>query len=144
MPHTLFENSRVAFQAGGSFVNAVYAGTGTPVSAADYEYHAVAVVGTIGNVGTLFAFAHKNSSGGGTTPIGSVIFGSSNSPGVVYEVKSDTLTALGTDYTHISGQLKVEAGGTVAGVLQILSTWPRSAGTTPAANGWGAVGTSLY
>lgn len=144
MSHTLFENSRVKALASGSFVNATYGGTGAPVSAADYEYHAILAIGSFGNTGTVFAFAHKNSSGGGTTAIGSIVFGSSDFSAVVYEVKSDVLTGLGTDYTHLSGQIKVDAGGTVAGALSVISTWPRSAGTAPAANGYGAVGTALY
>jgi hypothetical protein len=143
MPHTLFENSRTVFQAGGSFVNATYSGTGAPAYAADYEYHAIKFEGTVGNTGTLWAYGHRTSTGGGTTVIGSVIFGSSNAPGVIFEVKADTLTALGTDFVYLSGQMRVDSGGTLAGALTVLSTWPKSAGTTPAANGWGAVGTSL-
>ena len=141
--HTLFENSRTVFQAGGSFVGATYSGTGAPAYAADYEYHAIKFEGSVGNTGTLFAYAHNASNGGGTTLIGSVIFGSSNNPGVIFEVKADTLSNYGTAYNYVSGQLKVDAGGTLAGVLSVLSTWPKTAGTTPAANGWGAVGTSL-
>ena len=144
MSHTLFENSRIWPQASmGSAINTAKAGTGAPAYAGDYEYHAVIFAGTIGNTGTLWAFANKTSAGNGTTVIGSVIFGSTNSPAVVFEVKSDTLTAIGTDYTYISGQVSVDSGGTIQGNLFILSTWPKSAGTTPAANGWAAVGTSL-
>jgi hypothetical protein len=143
MAHTLFENSRTTFLAGGSFVNATYGGTGAPAYAGDYEYLAVKFEGTVGNTGTLYAYAHNTSAGGGTTVIGSVIFGSSNSPGVIFEVKANTLSAIGTDYAYVSGQIKVDASGTLGGGLSIISTWPKSSGTTPAATGWGAVGTSL-
>lgn len=144
MSHTLFENSRIKALAGGSFVNATYGGTGAPVSAADYEYHAIIVSGTLGNTGTIFAYAHTASTGDGTTVIGSIAFGSSSAGQAVFEVKSDVLTAIGTAYTHISGQVRVDAGGTVGGALFVMSTQPRSAGTTPAANGYSAVGTALY
>ncbi len=143
MPHTLFENSRVTFQVGGSIVNTTLGGTGAPAYAADYEYHAIMFNGTVGNTGTLWAYAHTNSSGAGTTVIGSVIFGSSTAPAVAFEVKSDTLTAIGSDFTYVSGQIRVDSGGTLGGALSIISTWPKSAGTTPLANGYGAVGTSL-
>lgn len=144
MSHTLFENARIARMAAlGSAINTFAAGTGAPVSAADYEYHAVIFAGTIGNVGTLWAYAHTSSAGDGTTVIGSIPFGSTNQPAVVYEVKSDTLTALGTSFTHLSGGVTVQSGGTLTGALFVLSTWPRSAGTTPNAAGWWAVGTSL-
>lgn len=147
MPHTLFENSRVWPQAPlGSSVGVTKAGTLTPAFAGDYEYHAVAFFGSLGNTGTLWAYASTNAGGSNNTVIGSVIFGSSNNPAVVYEVKADTLTALntsGTTFTHIGAQISVDAGGTLYGGLVILSTWPKSAGTTPAANGWAAVGTSL-
>lgn len=144
MPRNLYASSRVVFQAAGSFVNSTYGGTGAPAYAGDYEYHEVAFVGSAGNTGTLWAYAHTNSSGGGTTVIGSVVFGSSNAPAVTMSVKSDTLTAIGTAYTYLSGQIRVDSGGTCAGALVVLSTWPRTEGTTAAANGWGAVGTSLY
>lgn len=144
MGHTLFENSRIGAEAPlGSAINVFAGGTGAPVYAGDYEYHAILFVGTVGNVGTLWAYAHTNSSGGGTTVIGSVPFGSTDSPALVYEVKSDTLTAIGTAYTHISGGITVQSGGTLTGALFVLSHQPRSAGTTPAANGYAAVGTSL-
>jgi hypothetical protein len=145
MGHTLFENSRITAQAAlGSAIATTKAGTLTPAYAGDHEYHAVIFAGTMGNTGTLWAFAHTNSGGSNPTAIGSVIFGSTNAPAVVYEVKSDTLTNIGTAYTYLSGQVSVDSGGTFTGNLFILSTWPRSAGTTPAANGWAAVGTSLY
>lgn len=145
MAHTLFENSRITAQASmGSAIATTKAGTLTPAYAGDYEYHAVIFAGTIGNTGTLWAYAHTNSGGSNMTVIGSVIFGSTNAPAVIYEVKSDTLTNIGTAYTYVSGEIAVDAGGTIQGDLFILSTWPRSAGTTPAANGWSAVGTSLY
>jgi hypothetical protein len=145
MPHTLFENSRITRMASlGSAINTFAAGTGAPVYAGDHEYHAIIFAGTVGNVGTLWAYAHTSSAGDGTTVIGSVPFGSTNSPALVFEVKSDTLTAIGTDYTYLSGGVTVQSGGTLTGALFVLSTWPRSAGTTPAANGYAAVGTSLY
>jgi hypothetical protein len=145
MPHTLFENSRIArMGALGSTINTFAGGTGAPVYAGDHEYHAIIFAGTIGNVGTLWAYGHTGAAGEGTTVLGSIAFGSTNSAAVVYEVKSDTLTGLGTNYTYLSGGVTVQSGGTLTGALFILSTWPRSAGTTPAANGYSAVGTSLY
>ena len=94
MPHTLFENSRVWPQGAlGSSVGVTKAGTLTPAFAGDYEYHAVAFFGSLGNTGTLWAYAATNSAGSNNTVIGSVIFGSSNSPAVVFEVKSPPRTA---------------------------------------------------
>lgn len=144
MSHTLFENTRISrFGIFGSAIALTAGGTGAPVFAGDYEYHAAIFAGTIGNTGTLFVFGHTDSTGSGTTALGSVIFGSTNAAAVVFEVKSDTLTTIGTAYNYLSTQAKVDSGGTFTGALFILSSWPRSAGTTPAANGWAAVGTSL-
>jgi hypothetical protein len=90
-------------------------------------------------------FGHFNASGGGTSLLGTTIVGSAQQF-AVFDLKTDTLTALGTVgvgtyYTHISAQVTTVTGGTITGTLAILSYHPRSAGTTPAAAGVNAIGT---
>lgn len=135
---TFGENSKVTPLAGGSFVNTTAGGTGAPVFAGDYSYHAIVFAGTVGNVGTLFAYAHTTATGGGTTAIGSIVFGSSNVGAIIYEVSTNTLTGIGTNYQFISGQIKVEAGGTLGGGLAVISTNPVSAPTS--SGSWVAFG----
>lgn len=143
MPHTLFESSRIVAlpNAAGTIIATTVNGTmvGT-ISAQDYEYHALVYAGTVANTGTMFVYALG---GGGTTCLGSVISGSGVG-NVVYEVKSDALVALGTQYNALGALIAVDAGGTWRGGAFWLSRWPRSAGTTPAACGWQTVGTSLF
>jgi hypothetical protein len=138
MKRTFGENAKVTPLAGGSFVNTTAGGTGAPVFAGDYSYHAIVFTGTIGNVGTLFAYAHTTATGGGTTAIGSIVFGSSNVGAVIYEVATPVLTGIGTLYQFISGQIKVEAGGTLGGGLAVISTNPVSAPTS--SGSWAAFG----
>ncbi|HEX6293354.1 MAG TPA: hypothetical protein VFZ66_29505 [Herpetosiphonaceae bacterium] len=140
--HTLFENSRLTTIGGGSIVNTTLAGTAAgTVPATDYQYHAYTFAGTIGNTGTVFVYAV----GAGLTNslLGSLVFGSSTGQGIIYEVKSDVLSSAGTGYTHFGANLKVDSGGTLGGAFFCLSTTARTAGTTPAANGYAAVGTTL-
>jgi hypothetical protein len=140
MSRTFGENAKVTPLAGGSFVNVTAGGTGAPVFAGDYSYHAIVFAGTIGNVGTLFAYAHTTATGGGTTAIGSIVFGSSNVGAIIYEVSTNTLTGIGTNYQFISGQIKVEAGGTLGGGLAVISTNPVSAPTS--SGSWAAFGST--
>ncbi len=145
MAHTFFENHRVTaiISTAGTVINTTVDGTAAgTISIADYEYHALCYVGTIANTGTFFAYAV----GASQTPflLGSFIFGSINQAGFVWEFKSDAVgAAAGTLYTGLGATLKVDASGTVRGVAQWVSSWPRSAGTTPLALGWGSVGTTL-
>lgn len=142
--HDLFSSGAAAIsaRAHGSFVNATYGGTGAPVFAGRHANHAVLVTGSFGNTGTIFAYAHSASDGGGTTAIGSIVFGSGNFSAAAFDITTDTLLTIGTGYAWVSGQVKVDSGGTVAGALSIISYNARTAGTTPAANGIGALGTS--
>jgi hypothetical protein len=142
MPHTLFESSAITpiQNASGSLVGATYEGTtkGT-VLVSNYEYNELIFAGSLGNTGTLFVYALG---GGGTTVMGSVIAGSSTGC-AIYEVKSDALGSIGTQYNALGALVKVDSGGTWAGAAFWLQRQPRSAGTTPAAAGWAVVGTSL-
>lgn len=142
--HDLFSSGAVTFstRAQGTFINQTAGGTGAPVYAGGHDYHAVAFVGTFGNTGTLFAYGHTASTGDGTTALGSIIFGSSNFSAAAFDLRTDTLSGLGTAYQYLSGQVKVDSGGTVNGALVIISYGARSAGTSPAACGIGAVGSS--
>lgn len=143
MPHhTLFEQSAITAlpNAAGTLVNTTVDGTtvGT-ILVNTYEYNALIYAGTIANTGTMFVYALG---GGGTTVLGSVISGSGNG-NCIYEVKSDALGSLGTQYNALGALIKVDSGGTWRGGAHWLQRWPRSAGTTPAAAGWQTVGTSL-
>ncbi len=142
--HDLLSSGVVAFsaRASGSVVNTTVGGTGNPVFAGNHANHAIVALGTFGNTGTVFVYGHTSSAGNGTTALGSVIFGSGNFSAVGFDVTSDTLLALGTAYAWLSAQLKVDAGGTFGGALAIMSYNSRNAGTTPTANGIGALGSS--
>lgn len=147
--HTFGENTLVNVLANGSFVNTTTTGTLTPVFVGNHQYHALVFSGTFGNTGTLFAYAASNAAGSNTYLLGSAIFGSTNIGAAIYEVKTDVIGGLGTVqngtldngtyYTHFTGQLKVDAGGTLAGALIVVSSQPR---TAPAGT-WAAYG-SLY
>lgn len=143
MAHTFFENVRITplTVAAGTIINATAQGTaqGT-VAVADYEYHALCYAGTIANTGTIFVYAMA--SGQTSSVLGSIEVGSSNG-NAIFEVKSDTVTNEGTIYTHLGANIVVDSGGTWRGAAFWASHQPRSAGTTPAALGWAAVGTSL-
>lgn len=144
MPHhTLFEQSAITAlpNAAGTLINTTADGTtvGT-VLANTYEYNALIYAGTLANTGTVFVYALG---GGGTTVMGSIIAGSGGG-NVIYEVKSDALGSFGTQYNALGGLIKVDSGGTWRGGAFWLQRWPRSAGTTPSAAGWQAVGTSLF
>lgn len=143
MAHTLFENTRITpiLAMAGTMINDTYNGTaqGT-VRASDYEYHAFCYAGTIANTGTVFMYAVGASQT--NSLLGSMIFGSSNG-NLVWELKSDALLAAGTLYTHFGANVAVDASGTARGAAFWLSHKPRSAGTTPGANGWNNVGTNL-
>ena len=145
MPHTLFESSRIVPlpNAAGTLVNTTVNGTmvGT-ISIQDYEYHALVFAGSVANTGTMFVYALG---GGGTTVLGSLIVGSlANTQAPIYEVKSDAVEALGTQYNALGALIAVDSGGTWRGGAFWLSRIARSAGTNPAAAGWGSVGTALF
>lgn len=142
--HDLLSSGAAAFTtlAQGSVVNTTAGGTGAPVFAANHTNHAIIAVGTFGNTGTIFAYGHTAANGGGTVVLGSIRFGSGNFSAAGFDVTSDTLLNLGTAYAYVSGQLRVDSGGTFSGALFVLSYNARTAGTTPLANGIGAVGSS--
>jgi hypothetical protein len=127
MSKNFIPNARFTTLAQGSFVNVTAGGTGSPVAAGPYAYHSALFLGTIGNTGTITVYGHTDATGGGTTALGSLVFGSGNGGGVGFEFSADTLTALGTGYAFVSAQISVPAGGTLAGALTIVSTQPRSA-----------------
>lgn len=147
--HTFGENSLINVLANGSVANTTVGGTLTPVFAGNHQYHALVFSGTFGNTGTLFAYAASNSAGSNLYLLGSAIFGSTNVGAAIFEVKTDVIGGLGTVnngtndngtyYTHFTGQVKADAGGTLAGALMVVSTQPR---TAPAGT-WAAYG-SLY
>lgn len=141
--HDLFSSGAAAFNAlaAGSVVNAVAGGTGAPVFAGRHNNHALVAIGTFGNDGTLLAYGHNSSVGGGTAVLGSLVFGSGNYSAAAIDITSDALLALGTAYAYVSGQIRIPAGGTFGGALALISYNARSAGSTPAANGIGALGT---
>lgn len=144
MPHhTLFEQSAITAlpNAAGTIINTTIDGTtvGT-VLVGNYEYNALIYAGTIAQTGTMFVYALG---GGGTTVLGSVIATATTGGNAIYEVKSDTLGSIGTQYNALGALIKVDSGGTWRGGAFWLQRWPRSAGTAPAAAGWAVVGTSL-
>jgi hypothetical protein len=125
--------------------SALTGGTGNPVFVGNHDYHCSLFTGSLGTTGTLWVYKHFNSSGGGTTVHGSVLFGG-GTLAVGFDLKSDTLGtfAAGTAFTHISCQVQLPAAGTGLGNLQIISYQPRTAGTTLAANGIGTLGTTYF
>jgi hypothetical protein len=150
MPHNLFGNTRIVTIAAGTFINTSAVG-GTHLGVAplgEYEYHSVVFAGTFANNGTINAYAVANSAGSSPRLIASLAIGSGDGQAAVIDIKSDviagTFAATGTNYSHLAAIGTVESGGTWRGALQILSTWPRSSGTTsPAALGILAYGTAL-
>ena len=143
--HDLFSSGNVNVRsiASGTFLNTETNGTAAAYPAFNHEYHAAVFVGSIGNDGTILVFAADGATPVGTALVGTVNVGSSNGLGV-FEFKTDTLTNLGTQYTHWTAQIKVNAGGTWRGGLLLLDHAPRNAGTTPAANGIASLGTLYY
>jgi hypothetical protein len=151
MSHELFGNgnARLVTVAAGTFV-ATSAVGGTHLGVAplgEYEYHTILFSGTFANHGTINAYAVENTAGSSPRLIASLPVGSGNGQGAAIEIKSDfvagTLTATGTNYPYLAAIGTVESGGTWRGALQIISTWPRSAGTTTPAIGLLAYGTAL-
>jgi hypothetical protein len=147
--HTFGENTLVNTVASGTFINATSAGTLTPVFTGNHQYHALVFAGTIANTGTLFAYAATNAAGSNMYVLGSAVFGSSNFGAAIFEVKTDVIGGLGTVnngtsdngtyYTHFTGQVKVDSGGTATGALIVVSSQPR---TAPSGS-WATYG-SLY
>jgi len=145
--HDIFSSGGVAFTttASGTFINETAGGTGAPVFAGNHDYHAAAFFGTLGNNGSVVVYGHFNSTGGGTTTLGSVSAGSANGI-AAFDFRTDALLALGTVgagtyFTHYSAQIVVPAGGTWRGALVLVDYNARTAGTTPAAVGISALGT---
>lgn len=141
--HNLGENAVFTTLASGTFIDGQNAG-GTAagvVSAGAYEYNLVAFLGTIANHGTINVYACTNSGGSSPAVLKTLNVGSGNGGGAAIDVRSNTLTSLGTQYTHIAAAGTVEAGGTWRGALTIISYWPHSAPTT---NNLVAYGSSLY
>ena len=148
MPHNLFESARIVTLAAGTFINTSAVG-GTATGVADlgqYEYHSIVFAGTFANNGTINAYVCENSAGSSPRLIASLPVGSGNGQAAVIDLKSDiagTFAATGTNYSYLAACGTVESGGTWRGALTIISTWPRTAGTTPAALGILAYGTAL-
>lgn len=146
MAHNLFENARITTLAGGTFINGNFGGTGGGVvSAADYEYHSVVFAGTVANTGTVNVYACANGAGSSPRVISTLTVGSGDG-NIAIDVKSDALGTYlltGTNYAWLSAAGTVDSGGTWRGALSIISTWPRSAGTSTVATGLLAYGTLL-
>lgn len=143
--HDWFKSGDVQVRApqSGTFINTETNGTAAAYFAGDYEYHAAVFVGTIAQTGTLFVFGAKDASATSPLALGSVVASATANGLVAFEFKTDTLTNLGTDYTHWTAQLKVDAAGTWRGGLLLLDHGARSKGTTAAAIGVSYLGT-LY
>jgi hypothetical protein len=148
MPHNLFESARIVTVAAGTFINTNAVG-GTHLGVAplgEFEYHSIVFAGTFANNGTINAYAVENTAGSSPRLIASLPVGSGNGQAAVIDIKSDaagTFGATGTSYGYLAAIGTVENGGTWRGALQIISTWPRTAGTTTPANGLLAYGTLL-
>lgn len=140
--HDFFKSGDVQVRApqSGTFINEQTNGTAAAYFAGDYEYHAAVFAGTLANTGTIFVFGAKDASATSPRALGSVVAGSGNGL-AVFEFKTDTLTNLGTDYTHWTAQLKVDSGGTWRGGLLLLDHGARTKGTSAAAVGISALGT---
>jgi len=147
MAHNLFENALSTLLASGTFIGASFGGTAAGVApAGEYEYHSVRFIGTIANHGTINVYGVTNTAGSSPRLIASLPVGSGNGAGAVIDIKSDvlgTFAASGTNYPYIAAAGTVESGGTWRGALEILSTWPRTAGTTSGALNLVAYGTAL-
>jgi hypothetical protein len=143
--HDWFKSGDVQIRstASGTFINETVNGTAAAYFAGDYEYHAAIFAGTLGNTGTLFVYGAKDTSATSPLVLGSVVATASANGEIVFEFKTDTLTNLGTDYTHWTSQFKVDAAGTWRGALVLLDHGARSKGTTAAAIGISYLGT-LY
>lgn len=143
--HDFFKSGDFAVRstASGTFINETFNGTAAAYYAADFEYHAAMFAGTLGQTGTLFVFGAKDASATSPLALGSVIATASANGEIAFEFKTDTLTNLGTDYTHWTAQFKVDAGGTWRGALVLMDHGARSVGTTPGAIGISYLGT-LY
>lgn len=138
----LGENELFTTLASGTFISANFGGTAAGVvSAGAYNYHLVAFFGTLANNGTINVYACQNSGGSGPSVLATLNVGSANGAGAAVMVKSDTISGLGSLYTHLAAAGTVEAGGTWRGALAIISTQPRNA---PTSNGLAALGSILY
>ena len=135
----------------GTFSPGATGGTNNPIYAGNHAYHAAIFLGTIGGagaVGTLNVFGHYDSTGGGTTLLGTTAL-TAGTGAAIFDLKTDALLTLGTVgsgtyYSYLSTQVLVASGSVdVRGALFIQSYNPRSAGTTPAAAGIRLLGT-LY
>ena len=151
--HDFYSGGNVAISQrhdSGTFAPGATGGTGNPIYAGNHAYHAAIFLGTIGGpggaVGTLNVFGHYDSTGGGTTLLGTTAL-TAGTGAAVFDFKADTLLTLGTVgsgtyYSYISTQVLVASGSVdVRGALIIQSYHPRSAGTTPAAAGIRLLGT---
>ncbi len=153
MSHELFGygNARIVTLAAGTFI-ATSAVGGTHLGYAplgEFEYHSVVFAGTFANNGTINVYAVENTAGSSPRIVASLPVGSGNGQAAVIDVKSDyvagTFGNSGTNYAWMTAIGTVESGGTWRGALQIISSWPRTAGTTNnAAAGILAYGTALY
>lgn len=152
MSHELFGfgNARVVTIAAGTFINTSAMG-GTHLGVAplgEYEYHSVGFFGTFANHGTINAYVVANTGGSSPRLIASLAVGSGDGQAAIIDIKSDAAgsfaMATGTNYAWLAAIGTVESGGTWRGALEIISTWPRTAGTSnPAAVGILAYGTLL-
>lgn len=147
MPHEFFPNTKVTTVVAGTLINGNFGGTTSLVDLGLHEYHAVGFYGTFANNGTINAYACE---AGGSNPriIASLPVGSGNGQAAGIDIKSDVIAGTfgglaGSNYAYLAAAGTVESGGTWRGALVIHSTWPRSAGTTAAANGLLAYGTAL-
>lgn len=140
--HNLGENAVFTTLASGTFINGNFGGTlGGVISAGAYEYNLFAFFGTMANNGTINVYGCTNSGGSSPAVLKTLNVGSADGAGAAIDVKSNTLAALGTQYTHLAAAGTVESGGTWRGALVAVSYWPHSAPTT---NNLAAYGSSLY
>jgi hypothetical protein len=150
--HNIGENALFTTVAAGTFINAQNAGgtAGGVVNAGLYEQHLVAFLGTLGNTGTINVYGCTNSAGSSPNLLASLTVGSAafnnGHGGAGIMVKSDVLNSLqggtsGTAFTHLAAAGTVDTGGTWRGALVIISTQPRTGGTT---GGLSAIGSALY
>lgn len=140
--HNLGENAVFTTLASGTFINGNFGGTLAGVIAAgDYEYNLFAFFGTMANNGTINVYGCTNSGGSSPAVLKTLNCGSADGDGAAIDVRSNTLTSLGTQYTHLAMAGTVESGGTWRGAFVAISYWPKSAPTT---NGLAYYGSSLY
>ena len=152
--HDFFSGGNVAISQrhdSGTFAPGAVGGTGNPIFAGGHAYHAAVFLGTLsgaGAVGTLNVYAHYNSTGGGTTLLGTTAL-TAGTGAAIFDFKTDTLVSLGTVgsgtyYSYVSTQLIIATGSAdCRGALFFESYHPRNAGTTAAAAGIRLLGT-LY